>query len=176
MRRMAVEIRAYTSADQPGVEAIDTSFTTPTIFELVVEPRRLELVERAQPHAKTYPIEDAFAFWASWKTAWVAVDAGRVVGFAAVEYEAWHTRLILWHLYVDPSHRRAGIARQLLARCEDHARSKGATHVWLETSNVNVPGIRAYERLGYALCGVDQLYYQSLEYAHEQAVYLAKRL
>lgn len=171
-------IRDYVPADQPGVEAIETSFATPTIFDLVVEPRRIELRERAlaTPHVKRYPIEDAFAFWASWKTAWVAEDAGRIVGFAAVEYEAWHTRLVLWHLYVDPSHRKQGIARQLLAAVEAHAQNKGATHVWLETSNVNVPGIAAYERLGYALCGVDQLYYQSLGYAHEQAIYLAKRL
>lgn len=170
-------IRDYTPADRAGVLAIDTAFSTPTIFDLVVEPRRLELRERtlATPHVKTYPIEDAFAPWASWKTAWVADDDG-IVGFAAVEYEAWHTRLVLWHLYVDPSRRRTGIARQLLARVEDHARDRGATHVWLETSNVNVPGIAAYERLGYALCGVDELYYQSLGYAHEQAIYLAKRL
>ena len=83
---------------------------------------------------------------------------------------------MLWHLYVDPSRRKTGVARRLLARVEEHARTKGASHVWLETSNVNVPGIAAYERLGYALCGVDELYYQSLGYAHEQAVYLAKRL
>jgi ribosomal protein S18 acetylase RimI-like enzyme len=175
---MGVVIREYTPADQLGVEAIDTSFSTPTIFDLVVEPRRIELRERTleQPHLKRYPIEDAFAFWATWKTAWVAVDGDRIVGFAAVEYEAWHTRLVLWHLYVDPSRRKSGIARQLLAAVETHARRKSATHVWLETSNVNVPGIAAYERLGYTLCGVDELYYQSLGYAHEQAIYLAKRL
>jgi len=56
-----------------------------------------------------------------------------------------------------------------------HRRAVGASHVWLETSNVNVPGVRAYERLGYALCGVDRLYYGSYM-PGEAAIYLAKEL
>ena len=52
-------------------------------------------------------------------------------------------------------------APALLERVEAHGRAVGASHVWLETSNVNVPGVRAYERLGYALCGADALYYGS---------------
>jgi ribosomal protein S18 acetylase RimI-like enzyme len=127
------------------------------------------------PLVKRYPIDDAFASWASWDTAWVAEDGG-IIGFAAVEHAAWHARVVLWHLYVDTRRRRGGIARQLLDRVETHARSKGATHVWLETSNVNVPGIAAYARLGYDLCGVDRLFYEATPAADEQAVFLAKRL
>ena len=61
----------------------------------------------------------------------------------------------------------------MLAEVEQYARKVGATQVWLETSNVNVPGVRAYERLGYALCGVDSLYYGSYM-PGESALYLAK--
>ena len=41
---------------------------------------------------------------------------------------------------------------------------------------MNVPGIAAYERLGYALCGADVLFYERTGYEHERAIYLAKRL
>jgi hypothetical protein len=51
-----------------------------------------------------------------------------------------------------------------------------ASHVWLETSNVNVPGITAYERLGYSLCGADVRLYDGLPYGQERALYLAKPL
>ena len=61
------------------------------------------------------------------------------------------------------------------SEAEQHGRKLGATHVWLETSNVNVPGVRAYERLGYALCGADSLYYAAYM-PGETAIYLAKRL
>jgi ribosomal protein S18 acetylase RimI-like enzyme len=82
----------------------------------------------------------------------------------------------LWHLYVHRARRRSGIGRALLARAEDHGRALGARRVWLETSSVNVPGIAAYERLGYALCGADTTVYDTLPYADEAAVYLAKSL
>jgi ribosomal protein S18 acetylase RimI-like enzyme len=165
-------------ADRKGVEAIDTTFETPIVLDVVVSPRRIDLVERTleAPLTKRYPIADAFAAWSTWDTAWVAEDGGRIVGFAAVEYEAWHRRLVLWHLYVAPSHRRSGIGRTLLEHAEQHGRTRRASHVWLETSNVNVPGIAAYERLGYALCGADVRLYDGLPYTHERALYLAKPL
>ncbi len=165
-------------ADRAGVAAIDTSFATTSIFDVVVTPRRIELVERAlpEPLVKRYPIEDAFAHWASWDTGFVAEDAGRICGFAAVEHEFWHARLVLWHLYVTPERRREGIGRALLAHVEQHGRQLGARRVWLETSNVNVPGIAAYARLGYTLCGLDTTYYEATDAEAETAVYLSKPL
>ncbi len=152
---MAVTIRELDRAtDRAGVQAIDTSFETTSTFDLVATPRRIELVERRldQPIVKRYSIAEVFQPWASWDTGWVAEEEDIIRGFAAVEHEPWHRRLVLWFLYISPSSRRRGIGRQLLERAESHGRTLGATHVWLETSNVNVPGVAAYERLGYTLC------------------------
>jgi ribosomal protein S18 acetylase RimI-like enzyme len=165
------------AADRRGVEAIDTTFETSSVFELVASARRLELVERplARPVAKRYSIGEVFAHWARWDHGWVAESDGEVRGFATVEHEPWHGRLVLWFLYVAPDWRRRGVGRALLARVEDHGRELGASHVWLETSNVNVPGVAAYERLGYRLCGADALYYGDYM-PGETAIYLAKSL
>ena len=174
---MTITIRELDrTADRRGVEAIDTSFETPSVFDVVTTGRRIELVERAleAPRIKRYSIAEVFAGWARWDVGWVADDGG-VRGFATVEYEAWHARLVLWFLYVAPEWRRRGVGRALLERVEAHGREVGATHVWLETSNVNVPGVAAYERLGYALCGADTLYYGAYM-PDETAIYLAKRL
>jgi len=171
-----ITIREMDNAhDRAGVEAIDTSFETASIFDLVVTPRRIELVERALavPLVKRYPIADAFAFWASWDTGFVAEDDG-IRGFAAVEYEPWHRRLVLWHLYVAREHRGQGIARALLERVEAHGRRLAARRVWVETSNVNVPGIAAYARLGYTLCGADQTHYEATDAEAESAIFLSK--
>ncbi len=35
----------------------------------------------------------------------------------------------------------------------------GAQHLWLETQTDNVPAIRAYERMGFRLVGLDQTQY-----------------
>ena len=162
--------------DRRAVESIDTSFETTSVFDVVTHARSIELVERRleAPLVKRYSIAEVFAGWARWDTAWVADDGG-VRGFAAVEYEPWHARLILWFLYIAPEWRRRGVGRALLAQVEAHARSVGASHVWLETSNVNVPGVLAYERLGYSLVGADRLYYGAYM-PGETAIYLAKLL
>jgi len=172
-----MNIRPIDAADRPGICALDTSFETPTVFDVVMTARRIELVERPStpPLVKRYPIDDAFAPWATWDVGFVAEES-KIWGFAAVEYEPWHKRLVLWHLYVATERRREGIGRALLERVEAYGKKRGARRVWLETSNVNVPGIAAYERLGYALCGGDTTLYDTTDAEAETAVYLAKRL
>jgi ribosomal protein S18 acetylase RimI-like enzyme len=162
--------------DRAGVEAIDTSFETRTVLDVNIRARRIELVEYelAQPMTKRYSIGEVFAPWARWDAGWVA-DDGAIRGFATAGYEAWHERLVLWFLYVAPDWRGRGVGRALLERVEAHGRAVGAHHVWLETSNVNAPGVAAYDRLGYELCGADTLYYGSYM-PGESAIYLAKRL
>lgn len=161
--------------DRAAVEAIDTGFETDVIFNVVTRERGITLEETRLPQAitKRYSIEEVFASWASWERGWVAEIDGVICGFAVVEYVPWQQRLVLWFLYIEPASRRRGVGRALLSAVEQHARSIGARQVWLETSNVNVPGVRAYERLGYALCGVDALYYGSYM-PGESALYLAK--
>jgi ribosomal protein S18 acetylase RimI-like enzyme len=164
------------AADRRAIEAIDTSFETSSVFDVVTSARCIELVERRleRPLVKRYSIAEVFAGWARWETGWVADDHG-VCGLATVAYEAWNSRLVLWHLYIAPAWRRRGVGRALLERVEAHGREVGATHTWLETSNVNVPGIAAYERLGYTLCGADRLLYGPYM-PGESAIYLAKML
>lgn len=176
---MSFSIRsADRAADRRAASAIDTSFETAIVYDAKVTARSIELVERklAAPLVKRYPMADAFAPWSTWDTAWVAEDGGAIVGFAAVELEAWHARLVLWHLYITRTRRREGIGRALLEQAEEHGRALGAKRVWLETTSVNVPGIEAYARLGYGLCGADVTVYDTLPYADEAAVYLAKAI
>src|SRR4249919_3030774 len=164
--------------DRRAISAIDTSFETSVVFDVVVERRKIELVERSipTPLVKSYPMGDAFAPWSTWDTGFCAEDERGVYAFAAVEFEAWHARLVLWHLYVDRARRREGIGRALLERVEEHGRSLGAERIWLETTSVNVPGVLAYERLGFSLVGLDETVYDTLPYADEAAIYLAKSL
>ena len=176
---MSFSIRALDKArDRPGVEAVDTAFDTDTVFDLVTTARRIELAERklAQPMTKRYAIDEVFAPWARWTRGWVAEDDARTIqGFATAQYEGWNGRVILWFLYISPAWRKRGLGRALVGEVEAFARKAGASHVWLETSTVNVPGVAAYERMGYALVGADRLLYG--EYMpNEQAIYLAKQL
>jgi ribosomal protein S18 acetylase RimI-like enzyme len=176
---MPITIRPIDRArDRAAVATIDTSFETDTIFEVVAAARGLTLVERRldSPRTKRYSLSEAFAAWSSWDFGLLAEVDGVPGAFAAVEYEAWHSRLVLWHLYVTRSRRREGLGRLLLTELEAHGRMLGAHTIWLETTSVNAPGIAAYERLGFALCGADVTVYDTLPYADEAAIYLSKPL
>jgi GNAT superfamily N-acetyltransferase len=176
---MTVTIRTMDRRrDRAAVAAIDTTFETDRVFAVEVTARSLALVERSldAPRVKRYPMGDAFASWSTWDAGFVAEVDGAIAGFAAVEYEAWHARLVLWHLYVTRARRREGLGRRLLEVVEAHGRDLGARSVWLETTSVNLPGIEAYGRLGYALCGADVTLYDTLPYADEAAIYLSKPL
>jgi len=88
--------------DRAAIEALDTGFETGEIFEVVTGARCIELVERKleRPMTKRYDIAEVFAPWGSWQHGWVADDDGPR-GFATVEYEPWHQRLVLWFLYIE---------------------------------------------------------------------------
>lgn len=91
---------------------------------------------------------------AEWDEAHVAVHQGEVVGFIATHFVAWNRRQGIQHLYVSPDWRRHGIGRALLEVVKERALLNHASHLWLETSNFNVPAVQAYRRMGFQFDGV----------------------
>jgi hypothetical protein len=53
-------------------------------------------------------------------------------------------------------------------------REASAVTAWAETSNVNHPGVEAYRRLGFSLCGCDATLYRGTPSEEEFALYLAR--
>ena len=96
----------------------------------------------------------------SWDEGLVAIVDGLVVGFAAASLSTWNRRLVLQHMYVDGAARGRGVGTALLrAALSSDTVKDGAQHVWLETQTDNVPAIRAYERMGFRIVGLDQSLY-----------------
>jgi ribosomal protein S18 acetylase RimI-like enzyme len=59
-----------------------------------------------------------------------------------------HAHILL--LYVDPVHRRQGIASTLMNQAEDWARERGDRQIGLQVFQHNQPALSLYEALGYA--------------------------
>lgn len=175
---MIVVRPAVLPKDAAGVAAIDTSFTTRQVYDVDVAGNeiRLTLRDLESPLSKRFPLDDLESSTRPYDHAWVAVDGGRVVGFAASSFERWNRRLVLWHLYVHPPHRGRGIARRLLEEVDNHGATCGARHLWLETSSLNAPGFAAYRALGFSLTGVDLTLYDGTSAEGETAVFLSRRL
>lgn len=87
----------------------------------------------------------------------VAVRDGVVVGFAGVMYVEDEAHVM--NVAVDPSLRRQGIARQLLAALINEASSRGARHLTLEVRTSNVAARQLYQQFGLAPAGVRRRYY-----------------
>ena len=164
--------------DAAAIQAIDTSFTTDVVYDVEASGDGFALRERrlAAPLTKRFPLDDVRADDRPWSRGFVAVDDDACAGFAACGFEAWNRRLTLWHLYVKPAARGRGIARRLVERADAVGRELGARHLWLETSNLNVPGVAAYRALGFSLTGIDTTLYDGTPAEGEAALFFSKPL
>lgn len=164
--------------DAAAIAAIDTSFTTDVVFDVVATGAGFALRERRLPAllAKRFPLDDLHDADRPWTHGFLAEDGGACAGFAAAGFEPWNRRLVLWHLYVQPAARGRGIGRRLVERIADLGRELGARHLWLETSNLNAPGVAAYRALCFSLTGIDTTLYDGTPAEGETALFFSKPL
>jgi ribosomal protein S18 acetylase RimI-like enzyme len=162
--------------DAAAIAAIDTSFTTDVIFDVETTAAGFALRERrlATPITKRFPLDDLRETDRPWSHAFVAEAEGACFGFAASGFEAWNRRLVLWHLYVQPALRGLGVGRRLVDRVSDLGRELGARSLWLETSNLNAPGVAAYRALGFTLTGIDTTLYDATPAQSEIALFFSR--
>lgn len=168
-----MELRTADAADLDRAAALDDSFTTDTVFDVAVEPEGFTLRPTPvdPPLHKVYPPGDEPD-----GTVFVAADGPRVRGFIAVDLEEWRRRLVIQQVTVAPGHRGRGIGRALVEHALAHGREHGALTAWLETSNVNVPAVHAYRRLGFTLCGLDTTFYRGTPAEGETALFFARTI
>jgi GNAT superfamily N-acetyltransferase len=85
----------------------------------------------------------------------VACEERGLVGFTQLYPSYSSTRaariLILNDLYVEPSHRRAGVGRALLQEAVCFARMLGAIRLTLSTAHTNTSAQRLYESMGWKI-------------------------
>ncbi len=161
--------------DLAAIRAIDTSLTTRGGFAVSRASASSILSLRVvdPPITKRFELDDLDADDRPWDEGAVALDGDAVIGFVATSFQRWHRRLVLWHLYVDPAFRRQGVGGHLLSVAHDRANREDAEHLWLETSNLNVPGAEFYTSLGFEICGFDLTHYAGTPAAEEFAIFMA---
>jgi ribosomal protein S18 acetylase RimI-like enzyme len=159
-------------SDRLAMQTLDTAFCTDALFEVQTEGSDLVLHLRhlPVPRRKQFTIDLQTT---AWQAGTVAVSDQALCGFIATEYQPWNRRLAIRHFYVDSKFRKRGIGRRLMQEAVKHGLREGAVTVWVETSNVNSPGVLAYQQLGFSLCGFDLTLYRGTLNADEFALFLA---
>ncbi|MFF7801114.1 GNAT family N-acetyltransferase [Streptomyces olivaceus] len=176
---MDYEFRTARPEDSKAIEALDGSFTTRTIFRVIVTEDGFALQEIPvdPPIHKVFPAEDADDDPAAEEDpnsrTFVAVGPDGLAGFAAVSYVPWNRRLAIEDIEVAPAHRGQGVGRTLVGHAIEFARECGAGHIWLEVTNMNAPAIHAYQRMGFTFCGLDTTLYDGTPSSGEHALYMS---
>ncbi len=169
-------IRAFDAArDADAVSRLDTSYVSDQTYVVRREGERIQLEPRPldTPRCQRFPVDlDTDA----WEHGRVAVLDDSVRGFMAWTLEAWNQRMKIWHFYVDLPYRRRGGGRMLMDAALAWAGRAGAVTAWVETSHVDGPGIDAYRRLGFELCGFDTSLYRGTSAEDETAVFMSRML
>lgn len=170
-----LEIRPATTADLPGLAAVDSSFTTSTVFEVTGTPTGFTLAERPLP-APVRKVFPADAPHTSPEDIFVATDGPALCGYLSLCHHSWNQRLEITAIELDPGYRGQGLGRALVEHGAAHGRALGARTYWLEVSNLNTPAIHAYRRWGFTLCGLDTTLYTGTPSAAETALFLSRPL
>jgi GNAT superfamily N-acetyltransferase len=108
-------------------------------FEAYIERALAEEIDRIP----AYYSEHAGSFW-------VAIKDDKMVGMFGLE-DTLDGAMELRRMYVDPSARRQGIARQMLQSAEDECRRRRVSRLTLSTSEIQVAALALYKEAGYTL-------------------------
>jgi len=141
-----IRIRQFADDDAPQerglfvvVNRLLTPFDLRDAFEAYIERALSEEIDRITDY---YGQRDG-GFW-------VAIQNDRRVGSFGLERASPHS-MELRRMYVNPSARRRGIARQLLLFAEDECRRSKLFRLELSTSEVQEAALSFYTKSGYRL-------------------------
>jgi GNAT superfamily N-acetyltransferase len=142
----AVAIRPFADPDTAQVRelfiAVNRLLSPPDLrdaFEAYIERALCEEIDRIPAY---YGERDG-GFW-------VAIRGDKLVGTFGLERTS-ETAMELRRMYVDPSARRQGIARQMLEFAEDECRRRNIEWLELSTAEIQSAAIALYESSGYSL-------------------------
>lgn len=152
------------SADVVALRSLDASFGTDVVLAVSALPGggfALSEERVDPPVTRRYRFADGLRAGERppWDTLFVARAGADVLGVAATTFTGWNRRQRVDELHVAPGARGRGLARELLDRVRDVAVANGARELWLETQTVNLPAVRAYRRMGFAVTGIDTTRY-----------------
>lgn len=141
-----ITIRPFSDRDAAQVRALFimvNKLLSPPRLREVFEAYIEHALEDEMDHVAAYHSEHAGSFW-------VAIRDDKLVGMFGLEGTS-DGAMELRRMYVDPSARRQGIARQMLQSAEEECRHHGVSRLVLSTSEIQEAALALYKEAGYRL-------------------------
>jgi ribosomal protein S18 acetylase RimI-like enzyme len=145
-----VAIRAAALTDAPAIAALHVAVSQATYRDLAPPEtmQRLNLAHRTARWTELLEKGERIAL--------VAERAGKIIGIGsagAASVPELGARVEILHLYVDPTHARAGIGRALMQALARTLKAQGYNGIALGVVEGNQPAIDFYRKLGGRLAG-----------------------
>ncbi|MEZ4590928.1 MAG: GNAT family N-acetyltransferase [Chloroflexota bacterium] len=99
----------------------------------------------------------------------------QLVGVALASAEVWNRSLRVWEFHVAEPWRGQGIGRRLMDGVVETAVAHHLRVIVCETQSSNVPAIRAYAKLGFALDALDLSFYSNDDLVKNEIAVFMKR-
>jgi GNAT superfamily N-acetyltransferase len=142
----AINIRPFVSEDATQVRELFIA-----VNRLLSPPDMRDTFEAYIRRSLTEEIDRIVAYYRERNGGfWVGLQDNHIVGMFGLERVAADA-MELRRMYVDPSARRSGIARQMLQYAEAECRSRGAARLELSTSELQDAALALYRAAGYVL-------------------------
>ena len=98
-----------------------------------------------------------------------------LVGIAIAEKADWNRSLKVWEFHIDPALRGQGHGRRLMDALAEIGLQAGCRVMVCEAQNTNVPAIRFYRKLGFAIEAVDLSLYTNTDISDFEVAVFMKR-
>jgi ribosomal protein S18 acetylase RimI-like enzyme len=139
----------------------------------------LELVHLKTPYMKQFELEPLEHYQAICSAGFslAAYDEQQIVAIALAEPRIWNKSLWIHEFHVMPACQGKGIGRALTEALVQRSRAANLRIMTCETQNTNLPAIRFYRKMGFAVEGLDLSLYSNHDWPDgEIALWLKRRI
>jgi streptothricin acetyltransferase len=184
---MTIKFRTLERLSIPDLKRISGGYTTTQKYAVSkVETHEqttitLELIELAEPYHKDFPYQaELLGYYRSAIKRGLslgAYDDEALIGIAIADRQDWNRTMLLWEFHIAPDHQGRGIGRAMMERLAVNCKAAGMRIITVETSNINVPAIQFYRRVGFNIEAIDLTFYSNDDLAHgDVAVFMKRKL
>jgi GNAT superfamily N-acetyltransferase len=175
-----IEIRPAAAEDIPALIALDHNYSSDFVWQMEIQPEenRVEIsfreirLPRSVRVEYPRPVASLEQDWVERSGLLTALYAGQPVGYISLNLNIapatnWVTDLVVLRRL-----RRQGIGSALVLAAQEWSLHHDSRRIVLEMQPKNYPAIHMAQKLGFDLCGYNDLYYTN----HDIALFFARSL
>ncbi len=117
------------------------------------DPKILNFIDPKMPYPFQFKKWISLSYDSPGVTTMVIKEKGWIIGYLSMRFNANTGNCHLFHLFIDPDHRRKGLAEKLIQKLENHGKNLGVKSFSLFLMPKNGPAKKLYEKLNYTETG-----------------------